>query len=219
VPFVDETAADRTRAGVQIFVRAPDGEIDVPFVQRQWQIADGVRHVEAGDGADAMRGAGDARAVECLAGAVLHAGPQHEREFIAATVDRGFDVFDAQGLFARARSQLYQGAVGIELVPGKLPEDGVPIRGERAGFDEHFVAHADGPVERRHHEMQVHGERVHGDDFVRERAGDVLQTLGEILRVVDPRARRGVVTRYAEPRPVGQLFADVVERGSRREPE
>ena len=94
---------------------------------------------------------------------------------------------------------------GIELVPGELPEDGVAIRGERAGFDEHLVAHADGPIERRHHEMQVHGERIHGDDFVRQRAGDVLQALGEILRVVDPRARRGVMARARRAAPIRRV--------------
>jgi hypothetical protein len=118
-----------------------------------------------------------------------------------------------------SRRELYQCLFGVELVPGKLSEDGVAIGGKRAGFDEHLVAHADRPVERRHHEMQVHGERIHGDDFARERAGDVLQSAGEVLRVVDPRTRRGVVARYAEACPVGQLFAHVVERGSRREAE
>ena len=87
-----------------------------------------MRHVEPGDGADPMRGTGDARAVEGLAGAVLHAGPQHERELIAATLDRRFDVLDAQIFFAGARRQLYQCAVGVEFVPGKLPEDGMAIR-------------------------------------------------------------------------------------------
>ena len=66
--------------------------------------------------------------------------------------------------------------------------------------------------------MQVHGERIHGDDFVRLRAGDVLQALGEVLRVVDPGARRNVMAEHAELRPFGEFLAHVVERGARREP-
>src|SRR6478736_982555 len=44
---------------IQIFVRAPHGEIDIPLVQLQRQVADGMRHVEPGDGADPMRGTGN----------------------------------------------------------------------------------------------------------------------------------------------------------------
>ena len=83
MPLVHEAAADRAGPGVQILVRAPHGEIDIPVVQRQRQVADGMRHVEPGKRAGVVRGARDARAVECLAGAVLHAGPQHQRELAA----------------------------------------------------------------------------------------------------------------------------------------
>ena len=118
-----------------------------------------------------MRGPRDAGAIERLAGAVLHAGPQHQRELAADLADLRLDVFDAQAFLARARRDFDQRLVGIELVPGELPQDRVPIRGERAGLDQHLVAHADGPIERRHHQVQIHGQRIHDHDFARERAG------------------------------------------------
>ena len=92
-------------------------------------------------------------------------------------VDLRFDVLDAQRLLAGARRELHQRFSGIELVPGELAEDGVPIRGECAGLDEDLVAHADRPVERGHHQVQVHRQRIHGDDFARQRAGQVCSPL------------------------------------------
>src|SRR5690242_312006 len=99
--FMHEAPADRAGPGVQIFVRTPHGEVDVPVVQTQWQVADGVGHVEAGEGALRMRRLRDARAVERLAGAVLDTGPEHERELAAQLLDLRLDVFEAQRLFAR----------------------------------------------------------------------------------------------------------------------
>ena len=94
----------------------------------QRQIADGMRHVEARNGALGMRGLRDARAIERLAGAVLHAGPEHERELAAQFLDLCLDVVDAQGLFTGARRKLYQRFFRIELVPRELAENGMAVR-------------------------------------------------------------------------------------------
>ena len=51
VPLVHEAAGDRAGAGIQVLVGAPHREIHVPVVQRQWQVADGMRQVEAAGGA------------------------------------------------------------------------------------------------------------------------------------------------------------------------
>ena len=128
MPLVHEAPADRAGAGVQILVRAPHGEVDIPVVQLQRQIADGMRHVETDNGALGLRGRGDARAIERLAGAVLHAGPEHERELAAQFLDLRLDVVDAQGLFTGARRELYQRFFRIELVPRELAENGVAVR-------------------------------------------------------------------------------------------
>ena len=46
-PGVHEEAADAARPGVEVLVRAPDGEVDVPVVQRERDVADRVREVPA----------------------------------------------------------------------------------------------------------------------------------------------------------------------------
>ena len=46
MPFVEEGATDRAGAGVEIFVGAPNGEIDLPIVQRDRHVANGVGKVD-----------------------------------------------------------------------------------------------------------------------------------------------------------------------------
>jgi hypothetical protein len=83
VPLVHEAAADRAGSGVQILVTAPHGEVGRAVVQRERGVADGVRQVEAGEAAVRVRGARNARNVEGLPGAELHARPPDERDLPA----------------------------------------------------------------------------------------------------------------------------------------
>ena len=73
--LVDETSADRARAGVQVFVAAPDGEVRIVVVQGERHVAYGVGEVEADDTAGAPSGACNSRQIEGLAGAELDARP------------------------------------------------------------------------------------------------------------------------------------------------
>lgn len=70
---------------------APDGEVGGDVVQLQGDVADRVGQVEADAGALQAGHAGDGVEVEDLAAAVLHAGPQHQRQARAVFVDGAFD--------------------------------------------------------------------------------------------------------------------------------
>ena len=70
----------------------------------------------------------------------------------------------------------------VEAVPGDLRGDRVPVRGEGAGLDEDAAALTGRAVEARQHQVQVHGERVHRDDFIRLRAGEGGEPCGERSR-------------------------------------
>src|SRR5258708_2382457 len=52
--LVHESAGDAARAAVQILVAAPTGEVHVPVVHGELQIASGVCEIEADDGARTM---------------------------------------------------------------------------------------------------------------------------------------------------------------------
>ena len=67
---VDIERAGAARPAVQVFVGAPEGEIDVPVVETMRHRADRVGAVEPGDDAALAGGGGDALDVEELARAV-----------------------------------------------------------------------------------------------------------------------------------------------------
>ena len=91
VAFVHETAADRARPGIHVFVVAPHCEVGAAVVQLQRQIADRMRQIEADDGTGGMAETRDFFQIERLSGAVLHAGPYDQREAFAVFDDGAFD--------------------------------------------------------------------------------------------------------------------------------
>ena len=74
VALVDERARDRAGSGVEIFVGTPDGEIDVPIVQRERNVAGRMREIDPDDDAVLLRRGRDFLDVEQLAGEKIHAG-------------------------------------------------------------------------------------------------------------------------------------------------
>src|SRR5215472_1434581 len=91
VALMHEAAADGTGSAVQILVAAPHGEVRAAVMQRERQVTDGVSEIEAHETAGTVRGARDARQIECLAGTELHAGPEHQRELRPMRTHRGLD--------------------------------------------------------------------------------------------------------------------------------
>jgi hypothetical protein len=80
MPLVHVGTADGTRTRVQIFVAAPYREVRIIGMQRQRHVADRVSQVKACQRAGAMRRGADARQIEQLSGAILHAWPQDQRQ-------------------------------------------------------------------------------------------------------------------------------------------
>ena len=83
MPLVHEGAGRRAGSSVQVLVRAPGGEVDVPVVQRERQVADRMREIESGNRANAMRGFRKRPDVEPLTSQVLDTRQQDEREPLA----------------------------------------------------------------------------------------------------------------------------------------
>ena len=114
-----------------------------------------------------MSGCGDPRAVKGLPAVVIHAAEHDQRDPFAFFSEQLFDIFGANGRFARARADFDQRGCRVVTVIADLRLHGVLIGGKSVRFDEDFVSRRRGPVKRNHHQVQIHGERVHHDDFVR----------------------------------------------------
>src|SRR5205085_9153422 len=91
--FMNKAATDGAGPAVEVLVTAPDGEIDVPFVQLEHDIAGRVGQVETGDAAVLVSGGDDPRNVEMLAGEEVHAVDHNDGNFAAALGERILDLF------------------------------------------------------------------------------------------------------------------------------
>jgi hypothetical protein len=200
--LVDEGAGDRTGAGVQVLVAAPGGKVRSGRVQLERQVADRMGEIETGERAGRVRGARDVRQIEGLAGAVLHAGPEHQRDAARFVRQRGLDVGGLERVGARARRQLDQAASRVEPMPADLRFDGVAVRGKGAGLDQDGVAARGRAVEARQQQVQVDAQRIHRHDLVGACAGEQRQVGAQRLHIADPRAACLLVAEHTEAFPV-----------------
>src|SRR5262249_32882304 len=126
----DEAAAHRPGAAVEVFVIAPDGEIDLPVVQPQYHVARRVGQVEADHAALAPGGGGDPLHVEDLAGEEIDTAEQHQGNLGAPGLQQRLDVFAPDQVFPHARLEGQQRVGRVETVIPDLRLDGVEVRGE-----------------------------------------------------------------------------------------
>ena len=134
---------------------------------------------------------------------------------------------------ASSRRELEQRVARVEPVEAQLRLHGVAIGGERVALDQDLEAALGRAEEAHEHQMQVHGERVHRDDFVRLRADELRERSAEAFVIVEPtglrtrecaaRARRVrrvcEVALDAELRPALELGGDAARYLARHEPE
>jgi len=75
-------------------------------------------------------------------------------------------------------------------MPFQLRLDRVAVRRESVALDQDLVAFFGRPEKRREHQVQVHRQRVHGDDLVAVRAHELGEGGRELRVVVEPSAVR-----------------------------
>ena len=163
-----------------------------------------MREIESDERARAPRGARDAREIERLPRAELHTGPQHaarspRRAVAEQRLDRGFVRTRSAPGAAPARSDPRCGSS-----PCHASCDATACRSEENAPASMRIlrARAGGPVEAREHQVDVHGERVHRDDFARLRAGETAASpVREILVILDPRPPRRLRARARRASP------------------
>ena len=100
--LVNESTGHGTRTRVQIFIRAPDSEVDIPIVQMKFEISRRMREIETDDRTDSMADFRYGLHVERLPGVVVHASKQHKRDLVTMNLDGLDDVFGSKRRFAIA---------------------------------------------------------------------------------------------------------------------
>ena len=224
VPLVDEAAAHRARARVQVLVRAPDGEVHVPVVEAQDEVARRVRQVPADDATLRLREPRDRLDLERLARVVLDSRKQDQRDRLALAFQNAGDVrridrLDRGLACVRVGPQPHERFRRVEAVDDRLRLDRVVVGGKGVLLDQDPMPLARRPVEARHHQVQVDGERVHRHDLARRGAHEPRHRLREELVVGHPRVLPREMRLDGEPLPLLELLVDVPPSSPGEEPE
>ena len=140
----------------------------------------------------------------------MHARQQNERERLSLLFDQRDHIAGIEISPAGTWLDLDQMLPCIEPVKLELRNDGVAIRRKCRFLDQHAAARAAGPEETHHHQVQVDGERVHGDHFGFHGAGELGQRRGGMLVVADPRPPGDMVPEHAEAPPIPKFLFDKV---------
>ena len=191
-------------------------------MQRERDVADRMREIEANLGAAACGRSRECRYVERLAAQVLDARQQHEGDALALLGQQRLESLPVEMPRARRGIDLEQRVLRLETVQAQMRDHGVAIGRERVTLDDDLVAFPRRPEEAHEHQMQIHGERVHGHDFVGLGAYEGGQRGGETLVIVEPARTAGAaraairnVALDAESRPAIELTNDRAARRTR----
>lgn len=126
--FVNEAAPYGAGAAVHIFIRAPDGKVDVPVVQLEWNVADCVSEIPANGDAFRLRVRRDGIHVEELAGVELNAGKEEKRSLGSMLVDDRQDVLCGQNrVVFRRRLDEDHGLIDVKAMVSQLRFHGVLV--------------------------------------------------------------------------------------------
>src|SRR5688572_926914 len=102
MPLMDESPCHGTGTGVQIFIRAPSGKVDIPIMQVQFDIARGVSEIKPDDCSCPVSRIGYRPHIEGLTRVIVHTAEQNERDLVTVSVDGFDDVFSSQRRFTIA---------------------------------------------------------------------------------------------------------------------
>jgi len=219
VALVHEAAGDRAGTGIHVFVMAPHCEVRAAVVQLQRQIADRMCQVEAGDRAGGVCKVCDLPQLERLAGAVLHAGPQHQRQARSVLGDRALDRLHRERAVLLVGFQFDQVGSRIEAVEANLRFERMAIGRERTGLHQDRWTLARRAIEADHHQVQVGGQRVHRHHFARLRADQGRERLAYQGVVGHPRRGLAEMSFHGFLGPFVQHLLDVRAHAARLQAE
>ena len=116
VPLVNETTAHRTGTAVEILVIAPDGEIDIPVVETEFDVAGRMGEIEPDRAAVLLGCRCDSGHIEDLPREVLNPAEQNQRHPLPLLVEYRFDVFGSNRVLAVTWLVDHQCIAGVEAV-------------------------------------------------------------------------------------------------------
>ena len=219
VALVDEDRADRAGTGVEVLVGAPRGEVDVPVVERQLDVARGVGEVPADGRARGMAGGRQAFDLERLAGGEVDPGQEDEREVGAVLGDGRLEVRGPDGRLAGAWPDDDEVGDRVEAASGQVRRQGVAVGREERAVGQDPASPAGRTEERGQQEMDVGGQPEHQPDLGGSRPDDPGHRTTQRLVHREPRPLGREPGIDAEARPGVELGLDGGADAPRLQPE
>ena len=215
VALVDEDRADRPGSAVEVLVGAPGGEVDVPLVERELDVAGRVGEVPADDGSRGVAGSGETLDVERLPGREVDPGQEDQGEVVGVRRDGRLEVCGPDDGLAVTGPDHHEICRRVEPALGQVARQGVPVRREEWVVGEDPPAPAGWTEERDEQQVDVDGQAVEQRHLDRVRADDPAHRLAQRSVEREPRAVRVEPGVDAEARPGVELGRDGRRRGSR----
>ena len=209
----------RSRACIQVLVRAPAREIHVPVVEPRRQVARPVREVPPRQRAHRMRRRGDALDAERLPRGIVHAADHHEGQRVGRLADGIQYVFLADQRLAAARADLDDVLRRVKPARVHVRMHRIGIARERAALHQDLRALPLRPPEAHHQQVQVDGERVHHHHLTGLRPHQARAQMAKMLVEINPRATGKQMPFHRQPRPIVQLLVYQRARRARHEAE
>ena len=156
-----EQPADRSWATVEIFVRAPEGEVGPPIVKAVWHRADRVRAIPPEEDSSLPSPAREALHVEQLPTPVDHRRQNRHRNLVGHRIEDG-PLIERPPVLARDQFETIRGHPPQPQMAG----DGVTVRREVEHLSEDLGFRSHRLVKSRQKLMEVAGGRPSHDDLI-----------------------------------------------------
>ncbi len=172
-----------------------------------------MRQVQAHGRAHAPCRGDDGGKIQRLSGEILNTGQQHQRQSRSLAFDPLDHIFGSQSPLALPRFDLDEMLRRIQSMEGELRDDGMAI-GWKGGFlDQYPAAPGVGAKETHHHQVQIHRQRIHGDDLGLLGPDESGERCGGVFVIADPGPRGLGVPENGQAAPVFELLFNVVRGG------
>src|SRR6516164_2822123 len=183
---MNKAAGHRSRPGIEILVIAPDGKIDSPVMQLQYDISGGMSQIITHHAALLPGPIRQSLQIKELAGEKIDPVDEDEGDFLPPALQYPVDVMGMISVLPRPRDQWHQGVRWIVAVQPNLRLQSIQIRRKHWFVDQNSVTILSRSVKRRQHQVEIDGQAIHHDDFAGSGADEVCPGFSAELVIVVP---------------------------------
>ena len=152
-----------------------------------------------------MGGLGNTSHVDHLTGVILNAGQQHDCQRFTLLANQVTQRTATERRLPGFRFRNHQRLGRVKTMVQNLRLSHLIVRRKRMFLNQDFMPRFRGAIKRGQHQMQVHRQAIHHDDFVRFCSDQVGHRLGQTFVIRHPRVFRFEMSSHAQTLPLFQF--------------